>query len=386
MQEVARTFTCFGGACTVLVNGAGTAGAPEEAVAAATEKLLAWHAQFSRFKADSELTALNRDVRHQVPVTPIMARFLAAVIDSANMTGGLVDATLLDAIEEAGYKSDHLRASLALPIALALAPPRRPASRSAEQRWRELAVDHDAGEAIRPPGLHVDGGGLVKGLAADVLGEWLGDHDGYLIDCEGDLRIGGVAGLPRTVDVTAPFDGQVLHRLSVTDGGIATSSIIKRSWLDRGRPAHHVLDPATGRPAYTGVVQVTARAPTALEGEARAKAALLSGPDAAAAWLPHGGVVVFDDMSHSVIEPPASHVSPAVDLVLAGGWGRTLRDLSRGVGGFAQGSGGLMAAAMASGLKRSVRAPSPRTPARRRRRPLGCGSPTTSTPPRGRGS
>jgi thiamine biosynthesis lipoprotein len=66
-----------------------------------------------------------------------------------------------------------------------------------------------------------------------------------------------------------------------------------------------VLDPATGQPAYTGVVQVTALAPTALEGEALAKAALLSGPEGAAAWLPHGGVIVFDDLSHAVIAPPA---------------------------------------------------------------------------------
>ena len=50
-------------------------------------------------------------------------------------------------------------------------------------------------------------------------------------------------------------------------------------------------------------MQVTALAPTALEGEARAKAALLSGPQAAAGWLPHGGLVVFDDLSHDVIAP-----------------------------------------------------------------------------------
>ena len=40
-------------------------------------------------------------------------------------------------------------------------------------------------------------------------------------------------------------------------------------------------------------MQATAVAPTALEAEIRAKAALLSGPDGAAAWLPDGGVLVF---------------------------------------------------------------------------------------------
>ena len=238
-------------------------------------------------------------------VSPLMARLAEAAITAGRLTDGLVDATLLDQIEEVGYKSDRLRASLALPLALALAPPRQPGGPAPDERWRQLAVDRDAGEVTRPPGLHVDGGGIVKGLFADLIGETLGEHDGYAVDCEGDLRVGGAAGVARSVEVTAPFDGSVLHELAVADGGIATSSITKRSWLDRGRPAHHLLDPATGRPAYTGVVQVTALAPTALEGEALAKAALLSGPDGAAGWLRHGGVVVFDDLSHTVIAPTA---------------------------------------------------------------------------------
>ena len=64
---------------------------------------------------------------------------------------------------------------------------------------------------------------------------------------------------------------------------------------------NHLLDPATGTPAFTGIVQATALAPTALEAEIRAKAAVLSGPDSADRWLPHGGVVVFDDGRTQVV-------------------------------------------------------------------------------------
>jgi FAD:protein FMN transferase len=305
MTEVANRFTCFGGSCVVLVDGDGPAGTAEEAMTAATGQLLAWHAQFTRFTAESELARLNHDPRERIPVSPIMARFIAAVLDAASLTGGLVDATMLDAIEETGYNADRLRASLALPLALALAPPRQPAGPAPDERWRQLVVDLDASEVTRPPGLRVDGGGIVKGLCADLLGEMLEEHDSYVVDCEGDLRIGGSGEFERRFEVTAPFDGSVLHEFALSAGGIATSSITKRSWLDAGRPAHHLLDPATRRPAYTGVVQVTALAPTALEGEALAKASLLSGPEGAAAWLPHGGVVVFDDLSHTVVPPPA---------------------------------------------------------------------------------
>jgi thiamine biosynthesis lipoprotein len=156
----------------------------------------------------------------------------------------------------------------------------------------------------RPPGLRLDSGGIAKGLFADMLGIRLRDLDVFAIDCSGDILIGGRARAPRRVRVDDPFGGGCLHELEVEVGGVATSGIGRRSWLDsEGRPAHHLLDPSTGRPAFTGIVQATALAPTAVEAEALAKAALLSGPGAGSRWLRHGGVLVFDDGSHVVVSP-----------------------------------------------------------------------------------
>ena len=62
---------------------------------------------------------------------------------------------------------------------------------------------------------------------------------------------------------------------------------------DGGRPAHHLLDPATQRPAWTGVVSATAKAPTATLAEALAKAAILAGPNAGRTILArHGGLLI----------------------------------------------------------------------------------------------
>jgi FAD:protein FMN transferase len=57
------------------------------------------------------------------------------------------------------------------------------------------------------------------------------------------------------------------------------------------------------------VVQATALAPTALEAEALAKAAVLSGPDAGRRWLVHGGVLVFEDGSDEVIASPVRELT-----------------------------------------------------------------------------
>jgi thiamine biosynthesis lipoprotein len=304
LTEVSRTFTCFGGATTVAVDGSGPAGEPESAVQSTVDLLLDLHATFSRFKPESELSALNNDPREQVPVSPLMARFVRAALDAAEATGGLVDFTFLNEIEAAGYREDRFRGTLSLVLALALGPPRKAGGSEPGARWKQVSVDMETNTVTRPVGMRFDGGGIVKGMAADMAAERLAGHPGFAVDCEGDMRVGGTEGAVRMLEVPNPFGGARLHEFEVKEGALATSSIAKRSWFQSMKPTHHILDPQTGVSAFTGVVQVSALAPTGLEGEALAKAAVLSGPEGAEAWLPHGGVILFDDGRALVVTPP----------------------------------------------------------------------------------
>ncbi len=306
MTATVRTFPCFGSECTVIVRGSGSLGTAAQAADLVEARLHALHAQFTRFEAGSELSSINADPRDTVEVTPMMARFAEAARSAAAASGGLVDPTLGSEIERAGYARHFDAQPVPLDTALALAPPRRPAGPHPQARWRALRVDRRAGTVTRPAGLRMDSGGIAKGLFADVLAGALFAHASFAVDCGGDLRLGGAEGELRPVLVESPFDGSILHRFERSQGAVATSGIGRRSWLDEaGRPAHHLLDPSTGRPAFTGVVQVTALAPTAVEAEMRSKAALLGGSGRAAWWLPHGGVVVHDDAGYRVIKPAA---------------------------------------------------------------------------------
>jgi thiamine biosynthesis lipoprotein len=302
--EHRRTFACFGGECSVLI---GDAKRPADAAAAAAmvqRTLLECHRRFSRFDPESELSALNRDPRVEVGVSPLLRRLVEAALQGARITGGLVDATLGHEIERSGYASHMEGPGLALARALALAPRRAPARPDPAGRWSQITVDRRRGTITRPPGLTLDLGGIAKGVFADELAAQLAGFDSFAIDCAGDLRIGGAARTARRVHVASPFDDAVAHTFALSSASVATSGIGRRSWLTAdGRPAHHLLDPASGTPAFTGVVQATALAATAAEAESLAKAAVLSGSAGATSWLTHGGAIVYEDGSCVVCEP-----------------------------------------------------------------------------------
>jgi thiamine biosynthesis lipoprotein len=272
-----------------------------ERAAADVHSLLAdIEARLTRFQADSELCALNADPRDVVPVSPLMARFVDAAIWAEEYSGGLVDAALLDELEQCGY-----RASLPASLPTRSRAPCDEARRAARPRqtspWRAVHCDARTRIVTRPSRTRFDSGGIAKGMAADMAAGMLASHPTFAVDCAGDLSIGGTAGIARPLAVENPFGGGLLTKLEIHTGGVATSGTLRRCWsTDGGEWAHHLLDPATGRPANTGIVQVTALAPTALEAEVRAKAALLAGPRQAEAWLPDGGVVVFEDGRHAV--------------------------------------------------------------------------------------
>jgi FAD:protein FMN transferase len=291
VREARLEFECFGGRVEVRAQGDSAAAALERARA----RLLDAHRRLSRFDPDSELSRLNRDPRTEVPTSPLLRKLAAAVAAAGARSGGLVDGTLVDEIEAAGY-TGSLDADQPRNQRPSCPPPlRRAATPSSRADWAAIGVDEVAGTVIRPPGVRIDGGGLAKGLLADLVAEDLAGFGSFAVDCCGDLRLGGRAGADRSILVEDPRGGNPVAELRLGAGAVATSGTGRRSWVGPdGSPAHQIIDPGSGRPAFTGVVQATAVAPTALLAEVHAKSALLAGPEEAARWLPFGGVLVLD--------------------------------------------------------------------------------------------
>lgn len=114
-----------------------------------------------------------------------------------------------------------------------------------------------------------------------------------VVDCGGDIRVGG----SREILIAHPLGDEPAARLLVKDGAVATSSVVSRAWMTPdGRRAHHLIDPGTGEPAWTGLLAATALAPTTLYAETLAKVALMQGADGAREVLARfGGLVVHED-------------------------------------------------------------------------------------------
>lgn len=253
--------------------------------------------RLSRFDPDSELSVFNDDPSDAPSVSPLLATAVSAGLWAARRSGGLVDPTLLGEIEQAGYETSRdgcVPASLE--DALAVAPSRRPARPREPAAWREIEVM--SGRARRPKGSKIDTGGVGKGLCADAVAHRLRRYSRCVVDCGGDLAIGGVGAQldPYEVEVKHPLTGQTALRLSIGHGGVATSGLNVRLWQrDDGSFAHHLLDPSSGQPAWTGLIGVSALAATALEAETLAKTALLLGPTGAREVLATSGGVIFHD-------------------------------------------------------------------------------------------
>ena len=226
--------------------------------------------RFSRFRDDSELTAVKRLAGQRVAVSSPFERVVRLALDHASATGGLFDPTVLHALMAAGYDRDF---DEVLAGARGVLHPPQPCG-----RWTEVQVRQ--GAVRLPPEVGLDLGGIAKGWTVDLAAaEALDAGLGWaVVAAGGDLAIVGDA---PALEIPIE-DPETLERpmatLRLARGALATSSVAKRSW---GTGLHHVIDPRTGAPLRSDTVQATVWAPTCAEAEVLATWALLRGPDAA---------------------------------------------------------------------------------------------------------
>jgi len=274
-----RTFDAMG--CTVELILDGAADGVEAALTAAEREIHRLERMLSRFLPTSELSQLNAAGTLEAPPELVEVTLLA--LDARERTGGRFDPTVHDAVVAAGY--DRTFEEIA-PDGLAISP--------GAACGGQVTI---AGSTIEiEPGYRLDLGGIAKGYAADRACVLLADAGPCIVNAGGDLAIHDTPeeGVwPVAVDVPgAPLT------LGLGSGALATSGRDHRRWRRGDAEFHHLVDPATGLPAVTSLLRVTAFAESAVGAEVTAKALLLAGEHAArieADALGIAAVLVTDD-------------------------------------------------------------------------------------------
>ena len=216
--------------------------------------------RLTRFKPGSELSEVNASAGRWVDISPELEALLRESLHAFEVSGGLVNVAVLPSMIGIGYTKPMSEGRPG--VTLTELPPVPPLPGVLEIK---------RGAARLQPGAGIDLGGIAKGWMADRLSKALGPN--ALANLGGDLSAGGPG---------PAGDGWPVGLAGVTallrEQGAATSSVRRRRW---GEHDHHLIDPRTGRPADTGLEEVSVVAANGLEAEVVAKTALLVGRELA---------------------------------------------------------------------------------------------------------
>jgi FAD:protein FMN transferase len=249
----------------------------------------------SRFRSDSEIARLATRGNAWTAVSDVLADVLACALDVARITEGDVDPTMGTDLSRLGYDRDYGEikntsafgtGNVVLPLTYRLVY---------RTTWRDVEFDHPRRRVRVPAGLVLDLGAIAKAWCADRCAARIHRElgVGVLVSLGGDIATAGtgpdggwvvrVQDLPDTT--TGPHTVVVLR-----DGcAVATSSTISRTWQRGTTRLHHILDPATRRPAAPIWRTVTAVAGTCVDANAATTAAIVRGRTAEP-WLASRGV------------------------------------------------------------------------------------------------
>jgi thiamine biosynthesis lipoprotein len=241
----------------------------------------------SRFRADSELSALNAAGGAAVTVSELFAEILLAALRAAKLTGGDVDPTCGRALAGLGYDRDFAEVRAAGDLAPRLSGP--------VPGWRSVRLDRSRLRVTLDHDAQLDLGATAKAWAADHCAQQVAAAAGcgVLVSLGGDMA---AAGEPpaggwsvRVTDDHAAGPDAAGQTVTIRSGGLATSSITVRAWTAGGARLHHIIDPATGEPARSCWRTVSVAAGSCVDANTASTAAIIRGA-AALPWLHDAGL------------------------------------------------------------------------------------------------
>lgn len=233
----------------------------------------------SRFRDGSELSKINSSPIGWHDLSEVLSSIIQSAAMVRTLTFGTVDIGVGAAVTDWGYDRTFAEVS-----DLETRPPVADGP-----RW-EIA-----GRRLnRSPLTKLDLGGIAKGWTCDRAVE---RGMAKVVSAGGDLRSAD----PDTTVSIADSNDDVVARVHLGHGALATSSTKKRRWQVAGEEVSHLINPTTMAPAESPIASASVIAASAVEAEAGAKAVVLHGSDGLAwadaqDWI-SAAIVIWHDGS-----------------------------------------------------------------------------------------
>ena len=209
--------------------------------------------ELSRHVAGSPVDTINSNAgKEAVQVSPHVLSVIKEALQKARLTGGAFDITVTPLLDL---------------WAIGTVQARVPSPAEIEENLSLIdytQVQVQDGRVFLPrEGMALDLGGVAKGYIVDQGIAALKEEgiEAAYLDAGGDIRVMGEKpdGTPWRIGIRHPRDrNKVVAVIPLTgDGAVVTSGDYQRYFEEGGIRYHHILDPATGYPAQSGVISAT---------------------------------------------------------------------------------------------------------------------------------
>jgi FAD:protein FMN transferase len=258
---------------------------PANLLETARQRILDLEQSWSRFIADSDVSTMNATTGW-VAVSADTLILVDKAIDAWCLTSGAFDPTVLSSLVANGYGDSRT----SVPGHTALSQPARSDPAPGPSG---ITIDREGSRVRLGPDIGFDPGGIGKGLAADLVANDVISMGATaaIVAIGGDVRVAGQAAPGWVIAVEDPVDPDAsVYELSIAAGGVCTSSVRSKTWIEDGIPMHHLIDPRTGLPIVSSIVSATVVAGEAWLAEVLCKAAIAADPIPALDFLASAGV------------------------------------------------------------------------------------------------
>lgn len=282
----------------------------KEALAAVTDRVNELEALLSVTREDSEVWRANHSGGQPVEAGEDLQAILTAAQELSESTGGTLDITLYPVVRAWGFTTGEYQI------------PSEETLTSLLENVNYSAVTLEEGQLTLPQGMEMDFGAIAKGYAGEVCAGMLREMGvtSAILRLSGNIQTVGAKpdGSPWRIGIQDP-SGQANDNvgiLEIVDQAAVTSGGYQRFFEADGVRYWHIIDPATGEPARSGLTSVTIVADSGTLCDGLSTALFVMGRDKALDyWRAHRNFecILMDEEQNLWLTPGLSGAYTPVD-------------------------------------------------------------------------